>query len=56
MADGRALEVPHPDFMARSKSGRTAIIFRPEGEGWSVVDLLLMSELEFHNGNGQAAD
>jgi hypothetical protein len=55
MADGRTLEVPHPDFVARSQTGRTAIVFHPQGEKWSVVDLLLMSELEFHNGDGQAS-
>ncbi len=55
MADGRALEVSHPDFVARSETGRTAIIFHRGGENWSVVDLLLMSDLEFHTGNGHPA-
>ena len=45
MADGRAFEVAHPDFIAQSQSGRTVIVVHSD-ESYSVLDLLLMSELQ----------
>jgi hypothetical protein len=53
MADGRAFEVSHRDFVSRSPSGRTVIVHH-ENEDYSVLDLLLMSELEVHTANGHA--
>ena len=50
MADGRAFDVAHRDFVALSKSGRTVVVFQEE-ESYSVLDLLLMSELEVSNGH-----
>jgi hypothetical protein len=49
MADGRAFEVLHPDFVAQSPSGRTVIVFHRD-ESYSVLDLLLMTELSVANG------
>jgi hypothetical protein len=54
MADGRAFEVPHPNFVAQSPSGRTVIVFQKD-ESYSVLDLLLMTELDVRNSNGHAA-
>jgi len=51
MTDGRSFEVPHPDFVAHSPSGRTVIVFNTN-ETHSVLDLILMSELEVHSANG----
>jgi len=45
MADGRVFRVDHPDFVARSKSGRTVIVYGDDDK-WSALDMLLMSELE----------
>jgi len=53
MADGRAFRVAHPDFVAMSPSGRTAIVCESD-ENYSVLDLLLMSELQVSNGNGHS--
>ena len=53
MADGRTFDVPHPDFVAQSPSGRTAIVFQPD-DSYSLLDLLLMTEIEVHAGNGRA--
>jgi hypothetical protein len=53
MADGRAFDVPHRDFVSRSPSGRTVIVHH-ENENYSVLDLLLMSELEVQRTNGQS--
>jgi hypothetical protein len=49
---GDALDVPHPEFIAISPSGRTAVVFGQngsfeEGDGTSVVDVLLIERLEF---------
>lgn len=53
MADGRAFEVGHPDFVALSQSGRTVIVTQPD-EDFSVLALLLMSELQVSASNGRA--
>lgn len=45
MGDGRALHVPHPEFLSRSPSGRTVIVYGND-ESFSVLDLLLLTELE----------
>jgi hypothetical protein len=54
MADGRTFEVPDPDFAAQSPSGRTVIVFS-EDDSYSVLDLLLMTELDVHSSNGRTA-
>jgi hypothetical protein len=53
MADGRSFDVVHRDFVAQSPSGRTVIVFYSD-EGYSVLDLLLMSELEVQAANGHS--
>ena len=45
MADGRAFHVPHPDFLSMSPTGRTVIIYQ-ENEEFSILDLLLMTEIQ----------
>ena len=47
MGDGRTFLVKHPDFISRSESGRTIIVHGP-GESFSVLDLMLATELEVH--------
>ncbi len=49
MADGRHLDVNHPDFVARSPTGRTAIVYKVD-ETFEVIDLLLVSSLEVLDG------
>lgn len=48
MGDGRAFLVKHPDFIARSPSGRTVIVYG-EDESHSILDMLLVTELEVHS-------
>ncbi len=50
MADGRLFEVDHPDFVALSKTGGTVIVFERD-ETYSVLDLLLMTELQVGDGH-----
>ncbi len=45
LADGRSLTVPHRDFLSQSPGGRTVIVYRSD-ESFSIVDLLLVTELE----------
>ena len=54
MADGRAFEIAHRDFVAQSASGRTVIVVQSD-ESYSVLDLLLMSELQVSAANGRPA-
>jgi hypothetical protein len=52
MADGRSFDIAHRDFIAQSPSGRTVIVVQDD-ESCSVLDLLLMTELEVHAANGR---
>ncbi len=49
LAAGRHVDVAHPEFLARSPSGRTATVYTSE-EGSQVIDLLLVTSLEDLNG------
>ena len=46
--DGRSFFVKHPDFLSRSPSGRT-IIVHADDESFSILDMLLITELEVHS-------
>ncbi len=50
LADGRQVDVVHPDFLSRSPSGRTIIVQQPD-DSFNVIDLLLFTDLEV-NSNG----
>jgi hypothetical protein len=45
LGDGRALTVPHRDFVSQSPSGRTIIVYHSD-EAFSIVDFYLVTELE----------
>jgi hypothetical protein len=47
MGDGRSFRVDHPEFLSRSQSGRTIVVHQPD-EGFRVLDMLLVTELEMH--------
>jgi hypothetical protein len=49
LADGRSFDVEHPEFLASTRGGRTIIIFTG-GEGFEIIDLLLVTSLEVVNG------
>ncbi len=46
MADGRSFHVPHPEFLSRSPSGRTIIVYGSGEDDFSILDLLLPTEIE----------
>jgi hypothetical protein len=45
LADGRALYIPHPDFVAVSP--RHVLVIDPRDEGFSIVEPLLIVSLDF---------
>ena len=53
MADGRHLDVSHPEFLAHTPTGCTIMIARPD-ESFEVLDLLLVTSLEPINGKPQS--
>lgn len=53
LADGRNIRVEHPEFLSRSPSGRTIVVYQPD-ETFNVIDLLLVTDLEVGaNGHGR---
>ena len=55
LADGRELPVLSREFISIAPSGRTTIVHQP-GDNYNVVDLLLVTDLEFRvheNGQGK---
>jgi hypothetical protein len=53
MADGRHLDVAHPEFLAHTPTGRTVMIARPD-ESFEVIDLLLVTSLEPTDGRSRS--
>ena len=47
MGNGRSFRVDHPEFLSQSPSGRTVIVHQSD-DSYSVLDLLLATELEVH--------
>jgi len=47
MAGGRSFEVRHRDFLLLGPNGRTAFVFSPSGAEFNILDVMLMTELEF---------
>lgn len=57
LSNGRFLDVPHPDFLARSPAGRTVVLYKAD-ETFEIIDLFLVAGLELlkpkdRKGNGQ---
>jgi hypothetical protein len=46
LADGRSVRVPHPDFIAVIGGGRTVFVASPVEDQFTIVDLLLVTQLE----------
>jgi len=54
LADGRSIEVRHPELMAISASGRIAVVFVPDAQSNANhhIDTLMITDVEL-SGNGQ---
>jgi hypothetical protein len=46
MADGREIEITHPDAVAREGEGSHIVICITPGGGWEIVDLILATSLD----------
>ena len=47
LADGRRFRVPHPEYLSYSpRGGRTIIVHGSKPDSFSILDLLLVTELE----------
>ena len=49
LADGRSVRVGHPEFMALSPAGRSAVVYGKGGE-FEVIDILLVTNLKVADG------
>jgi hypothetical protein len=54
MADGNSIPVPSRECIMHSPTGRTVAVYKPNG-AVSVIDLLLVNDLEIHSDNGSKA-
>ncbi len=54
LADGRALHVPHRDYLSMSPGGRTVIVYG-QGDAFSILDLLLVTELAVEEASAGAS-
>lgn len=51
LADGRSLAVPRPDWiLVPSEAQRTFVVFEGDDQTFSIIDLLLVTSLDFSNG------
>ncbi len=48
LADGRHLDVEHPEFLAHAPKARIAVVMRID-ETFEIIDLMLVTSLEVTN-------
>jgi hypothetical protein len=46
---GKVLEIVNPGLVAVSATGRTAVAYKPKGDGWDIIDVPLVEALEFED-------
>lgn len=54
LADGRSLDVTHPESLAYASKARTIFVVKPD-ESVEYIDLLLVTSLEITNGSRSGA-
>jgi hypothetical protein len=52
LADGRAYNVPHRDFLSYSPNGGRTVIVYGQGDSFSILDLQLVTDLDAHSSAG----
>ena len=52
LTDGTGLVVEHPEFLARSPTGRTAILYG-KGDSFEMIDLLHIMSISVGNGKNR---
>ncbi|MCH8146496.1 MAG: hypothetical protein IH987_00660 [Planctomycetes bacterium] len=53
LADGRNIPVEHPEFMAVSPTGRSAVIYGEDGS-FEIVDVMLVTNITVGKGKANA--
>ena len=51
LADGRAIQVRHPEFFAYNPAGRTALVLGEEEKDFDIVDVLLITSITVGKGS-----
>lgn len=46
LPDRPSMRVPHPDFAHVSPKGKTMVVYTDSGEGFRVLDMQMITELE----------
>lgn len=49
IADGRQVRVAHPEFVAFTGGGRTIFVGSNKGDGYQILDLLLVTSIEIED-------
>ena len=55
MADGTTYPVNHPDFITVAPNGRTTVVWDEKEQGFSVLETLLITALEFKPTSSEAS-
>ncbi len=53
LADGRVLNIDHPEFVAYYQGARTCVVADPKGDGYDTVDLLLVTSIHVPEADGR---
>lgn len=53
LADGRAVRVAHPEFVALSPTGRNAVVYTKDG-AFEIIDVMLVTSIEVPDGRTQS--
>ena len=56
LADGRHFHVPHPDCVALSPEAHRTLIVAGPGEEYRIIDLFLVTSLDYTNGQAAKRD
>jgi len=54
LADGRVLDVPHPELMSISRSGRRVIV-GTQDDGFEIIDVIMIVSIEIKPPSKMAA-
>lgn len=49
---GKILPIENPALVVVSQTGRTAFAYRPQSDGFDVIDIMLVESMEFGGDNG----
>jgi hypothetical protein len=53
LTDGRRFRVRHPEFILIPPEASRTFVMAESGEDYSIIDLLLVTSIDFGDGNGK---